>query len=115
MEPQQYLVLLQVKGLEGRQAATIRALAERLQIRHHAVVQLVDRLEKRGMVERRRDGDDRREVVVALRPSGEAVLNRLALDSLAELKAEAPALVASLTRLVHSSGRAPSGHLRPEE
>jgi DNA-binding MarR family transcriptional regulator len=107
VEPQQYLVLLQVKGLEGREAVTIGALAARLQIRHHAVVQLVDRLEQRGMVERRRDGPDRREVTVALRRAGEAVLRRLALHSVAELEAEAPALLRTLTRLVASS--APGG------
>jgi DNA-binding MarR family transcriptional regulator len=103
VEPQQYLVLLQVKGLEGREAVTIGALAGRLQIGHHAAVQLVDRLERGGMVERRRDGPDRRAVIVALRPAGEAVLRRLALHSVAELEAEAPALVLSLTRLVARS------------
>lgn len=35
IEPQQYLVLLQIKGLEGRGMATIGVLAERLQIHHH--------------------------------------------------------------------------------
>ena len=113
IEPQQYLLLLQVKGLEGREAATIGVLAGRLQIRHHAVVQLVDRLEQRGMVERRRDRADRRAVIVALRPEGEAVLRRLALHSVAELKAEAPALVRSLTRLVARS--AEDGQVRPRE
>ena len=100
VEPQQYLVLLQIKGLEGRAEATIGALAARLQIRHHAVVQLVDRLEERGLVERRRGGRDRRAVIVTVRPSGETVLRRLAAHSLAELKTEAPALVRSLMRLV---------------
>src|ERR671925_521665 len=78
VEPQQYLLLLQIKGLEGSEAATMSVLAERLQIRHHAVVQLVDRLVTAGMVDRRRDGRDRREVVVRLRPRGEQVLKRLA-------------------------------------
>src|ERR671931_280692 len=58
VEPQQYLALLQIKGLEGHEVATMSVLAERLQIRHHAVVQLVDRLATAGMVERRRDGRD---------------------------------------------------------
>ena len=106
VEPQQYLALLQIKGLERRGAATIGMLAERLQIHHHAAVQLIDRLAQRHMVDRRRDGEDRRQVVVVLRPAGEAVLRRLVLYSLAELKTEGPALVASLRRLVNKSTRA---------
>jgi DNA-binding MarR family transcriptional regulator len=105
VEPQQYLLLLQVKGLEGRQPATIGALAERVQLRHHSVVQLVNRLAARGMVERRRDGSDRREVVVALRPGGERVLARLARYSLDELIGEGPRLLSSLKRLVMQSLR----------
>lgn len=107
IEPQQYLMLLQIKGLEGRQSATIGMLAERLQVRHHAAVQLIDRLEERGMVERRRGRDDRRRVAVRLRPPGERVLSRLAHYSLDELTAEGPQLLSSLNRLlVGSTGRA---------
>jgi DNA-binding MarR family transcriptional regulator len=105
VEPQQYLVLLQVKGLEGRGVATIGTLAERLQIRHHAVVQLVDRLESGGLVRRRRTGRDGRQVVVELSPRGERMLRRLAAFSIAELRTEGPALVASLRRLVTKSMR----------
>ena len=110
VEPQQYLALLQIKGLEGDEVATVSVLAERLQISHHAVVQLVDRLVKAGMVERRPDGRDRRAVIVALRPRGENVLKRLATHSVAELTTEGPLLVASLNRLVMQStrGRVPS-------
>lgn len=105
VEPQQYLVLLQVKGLAGCASATIGALAERLQVQHHAVVQLVDRLARRDMVLRHRSGRDRREVVVELRPAGQAVLTRLALYSVAELKTEGPTLVSSLRRLVMKPAR----------
>jgi DNA-binding MarR family transcriptional regulator len=101
--PQQYVLLLQIKGLEARGAVTIGMLAERLQIRHHSAVELVDRLVERGMVARRRHEGDRRQVVVMLRPAGEAVLRRLALNSLAELRAEAPALLATLRRLVREA------------
>jgi DNA-binding MarR family transcriptional regulator len=100
IEPQQYLLLLQVKGLEGRQPTTIRALAERLQLQHHSTVGLVDRLAQRGYVARRRDSRDGREVLVELRPAGEAVLRRLALFSIQELRTEGPALVATLKRLI---------------
>ena len=100
VEPQQYLLLLQVKGLGRGQPATISALAERLQLRHHSTVGLVDRLVRRGFVVRRHDSHDRREVLVELRPAGEALLRRLALFSVEELKTEGPALVAALKRLI---------------
>ena len=103
VEPQQYMLLLQIKGLEARGRVTIGMLAERLQIRHHSAVELVDRLVKRGLVARRRHDGDRRQVVVKLRAPGEAVLRRLALNSLAELRAEAPALVATLRRLIREA------------
>jgi len=103
VEPQQYLLLLQIKGLEARSAVTIGMLAERLQIRHHSAVELVDRLVERGMVTRRRHESDRRQVVVELRAAGEAVLRRLALNSLAEMRAEAPALVTTLRRLIREA------------
>jgi DNA-binding MarR family transcriptional regulator len=100
VEPQHYLLLLQIKGLEDGQPATVGALAERLQLRHHTVVELVDRLATKGLVARRRSPSDRRQVVVRLRPAGEAVLRRLALYSIQELRTEGPALVAALTRLI---------------
>ena len=106
IEPQQYLLLLQLKGVEDRGPITIGTLAERLQIRHHSAVELVDRLVERDMVARRRDGQDRREVSVALRPAGEAVLRRLALYSMEELRTEGPELVRVLRRLMAGRGRA---------
>jgi DNA-binding MarR family transcriptional regulator len=105
IEPQQYLLLLQIKGLEGRGVPTVGVLAERLQIRHHSAVQLVNRLARRGMVERRRDRQDRREVVVYLCPAGERLLKRLARYSVDELTVEGPQLVGSLKRLVAQSMR----------
>jgi len=105
VEPQHYLLLLQIKGLTGRQPPTIGVLADRLQLRHHSVGGLVDRLVARGMVVRRRDSPDRREVVVSLRPKGETVLRRLALYSLRELRTEGPALVSALNRLIGSRTR----------
>jgi len=100
IEPQHYLLLLQIKGLGQEAPATMSVLAERLQLLHHSVVELVDRLTSKGMVARRRSPRDRRQVIVTLRPAGEAVLRRLALYSTAELRTEGPALVAALTRLI---------------
>jgi DNA-binding MarR family transcriptional regulator len=98
IEPQQYLVLLQLKGVEG--PVTIGTLAERLQIRHHSAVELVDRLATRGMVTRRRDRRDGRGVVVELRPLGARVLEKLATYSVEELRIAGPSFVEVLARLV---------------
>jgi len=110
--PQQYLMLLQLKGLGGLGPATVGALAERLQIHHHSAVGLVDRLARRGLVRRRRDDADRRLVVIELRPAGERILRRLAIASLDELRTEGPALIEVLRRLVasttHRRRRAPT-------
>ena len=54
LEPQQYMGLLALRGLPSEQEPTIRALAERLQIQHHSAVELVDRMEKRGLFRRER-------------------------------------------------------------
>ena len=108
IEPQQYLLLLQVKGLAGHRPVTIGTLAERLQTRHHATVQLIDRLAERGMVRRRRSVHDRRGVEIELTRGGETVLRRLALDSLTELRTEGRVLAATLTRLIRRR-RSPAG------
>src|SRR2546425_9425912 len=72
LEPQQYLLLLALRGLpEGKQKATILTLAERLQLRHHSVVGLIDRLEKRGLVRRVQGKEDRRKVLISNRRSEE--------------------------------------------
>ena len=95
--PQQYLVLLQLKGLEGKQRTTIGVLAERLQLHHHSTVELIDRLANEKLVTREPEG---REVTVKLLPAGEAVLKKLVAYSIAELQTEGPALVSVLKRLI---------------
>lgn len=79
--PQQYLLLLAIKGFPGREWASITELAERLQIRHNAVIGLVNRAEERGLVTRKQDPNstDRRVVEIHLSPAAEALLRRMAL------------------------------------
>ncbi|GAB3626094.1 MarR family transcriptional regulator [Pandoraea terrae] len=83
--PQQYLLLLHVKGFPGRHWASIVELAERLQTQHHSVVALVSRCEKAGLIARRPNADDRRLVEIHLLPAGEACLSRLAAQHRNEL------------------------------
>jgi DNA-binding MarR family transcriptional regulator len=100
--PQQYLLLLQLKGLEGRRRTTIGVLAERLQLHHHTTVELVDRLANEKLVTREPEG---REVMVKLLPAGEALLKKLATYSITELQTDGPALVSVLKRLIRQNKR----------
>src|SRR5580765_1281508 len=54
LEPQQYLLMLALRGLPPGHEPSIREIAERLQLRHHSVVELVDRLERRQFLRRDR-------------------------------------------------------------
>jgi DNA-binding MarR family transcriptional regulator len=74
IEPQQYLLLLAGRGLPEESEATIRTLAERLALKHHSAVELIDRLEKHGLVHRIRGLEDRRCVLVSLLPGGKKFL-----------------------------------------
>jgi DNA-binding MarR family transcriptional regulator len=75
--PQQYQLLLAIKGFPGRDWAVVRELADRLQLRHHSVVELVNRAQAQGLVHRTTDPDDARAVRVVLTDVGEHLLDRL--------------------------------------
>ncbi|TAM84473.1 MAG: MarR family transcriptional regulator [Acidobacteria bacterium] len=77
LTPQQHQLLLGIAGFTGRGSATISELAEFFQERHNAVVGLVQRAERRGLVEKSRSENDHRIVRVSLLPEGEKLLTRL--------------------------------------
>ena len=62
--PQQYQLLLALKGYPGREWATVGELAERLQLRHHSVVELVTRAQVQDLVDRAPHPEDGRAVRV---------------------------------------------------
>jgi DNA-binding MarR family transcriptional regulator len=103
LEPQQYMLMLALRGLPAGSEPSIRVLAERLQLRHHSVVELVDRLEKRHYLRRERSRNDRRQVILHLTPRGERILTRLAQQRISELRTAAPALVRALTAVIRTS------------
>ncbi|GGP19901.1 MarR family winged helix-turn-helix transcriptional regulator [Silvimonas iriomotensis] len=86
LTPQQYLLMLHVRGFPGRDWATVGELAERLQLQHHGVVALVTRCEENHLVTRKKSETDRRQVEVHLLPTGQACLERLAALHEAELQ-----------------------------
>ncbi|HEY7358437.1 MAG TPA: MarR family winged helix-turn-helix transcriptional regulator [Ktedonobacterales bacterium] len=90
--PQQHQVLLAIKGFPGRESVTISELAERLQMRQHSMVGLIDRIEAQGLVRREAGTTDRRHVYVCLTPAGEALLHKLALIHRQELRGMREAL-----------------------
>jgi len=100
LEPQQYLMLLAIRGLPQGAVATIRTLAERMALKHHSAVELIDRLESHGLVRRSRSRGDKREVRVSLLPQGSKLLDRVARQRLSELKASGAALANAITILV---------------
>jgi DNA-binding MarR family transcriptional regulator len=96
MEPQQHQLLLAIRGLPDGATATIGELAERLQLKHHSTVELVNRLEKQGHVARELSRQDRRQVIVRLTSSGAAVLRQLSLAHHEELETAGPRLARAL-------------------
>ena len=84
--PQQYQLLLALKGFPGREWATVRELAERLQLRHHSVVELVNRAQEQDLVQRTAHPDDGRAVRVTLTAQGDDLLARLAVLHRDELR-----------------------------
>jgi DNA-binding MarR family transcriptional regulator len=75
--PQQHQALLAIKGFPSRERVTVGELAERLQIRHHSAVGLVDRLVAEQLASREDSGADRRCVYVRLTAHGEKILAQL--------------------------------------
>jgi DNA-binding MarR family transcriptional regulator len=100
IEPQQHQALLAIKGLPAHRVATVGVLAERLLIQHHSAVELVNRLEAKGLLQRTRGVADRREVVLTLSRRGEALLKRLTRPHHAELQSARPKLLAALAAAI---------------
>ena len=106
LKPQQYLFLLAIRGLPEGQDATIRTLADRLSLRHHSTVELVDRMEAHGYVKRTRSREDRRQVLVSLQPRGERLLEQVVQQRIIELRANGRALVVAISGLLEKRAQA---------
>ena len=123
VEPQQHQLLLAVQGMPAGHKVRIGDLAQRLQIRHHSAVELVGRMEAKGLVVRVPGETDRREVHVRLTPRGSRILRALTVIHREELRQAAPALVSTLRRIYEgttemTTATAPSsrqGRVRPRQ
>lgn len=97
--PQQHQALLAIKGFPGRDRLTIGELAERLQVRHHSAVGLVDRLVAERLLKREPSPQDRRAVLLHLTARGEQVLAQITQTNRGELRRIGPNLGAFLEEL----------------
>ena len=95
---QQYQALLAIKA-SAEEALAVKDLAEQMLLAPNGAVQLIDRLEAQKLVARRELQADRRVVMVSLTEQGEATLEQLAIDHIAELVRQKRLLAESLRRL----------------
>jgi len=102
---QQHLLLLALRGLPAGMLPSIRGLADRLLLKHHSVVELVDRSESMGLVRRVADRIDRRQVMIELTPKGERLLQKIFVRNRKRLRQQSGELATALGRLTR--GQAP--------
>lgn len=86
LTPAQHQLLLAIRGHDASEGPTIVDVAGYLLLRHHSVVELVDRAVAANLVVRRDDRHDARAVRLALTRSGRAALERLSEQNLEELR-----------------------------
>ena len=92
LTPQQHQALLAIKGFPGRDYVSITELADRLQLRHHSIVGLVDRLTRARLLRRTPSVADRRRVELRLTAQGEKMIEQLSAIHLQELRQFGPEL-----------------------
>jgi len=98
LHPQQHQALLVVRGSRNPDV-TVGEVALRLLIKPHTAVELINRMETEGLVQKKADPNDGRRVLIQLTPRSERLLGRLSVAHKAELTRVGPALKEILTHL----------------
>ena len=100
MSHQQYQLILAIKGLPPGAEASIRVLAERMQLNHNSLVELADRAEETGLIRRVNSRLDNRKVCLLLTEHGNRMLRMLVEAARKELEILAPSLLKSIHSLI---------------
>jgi len=99
LNPEQYEALLAIKRFDALVGLTISQLSERLQIKHHSAVNIVDRLAERKLVTRAAGETDRRQRHVQLTSKGEKLIDELAIVHRNEMRLRSADMIKVLERL----------------
>ena len=92
LTPAQHQLLLAVRGHPDPAGPTIGELSDYLVLRHHSVVELIDRAVAASLVQRARDDTDNRVVRLRLTADGARAIEDLTMLHLEEIRRLAPAL-----------------------
>jgi DNA-binding MarR family transcriptional regulator len=106
LTPTQHQLLLAVRGHPDPRGPTVGDVARYLFRRHHSTVELIDRAQAAGLLERQTDQDESRAVRLRLTELGEQRLQTLTaahLEELARLESELHALWDGLDTTVHDA------------
>lgn len=99
LNSEQYEALLAIKALSSADGVSIADLSERLQVRHHSAVNIVDRLVARKLVRREPGRQDRRERHLELTVAGIVLLEKLAAVHRKEIRRHSDEIIAVLQKL----------------
>ena len=92
LTPALHQLLLVVRGHTRENGPTISDVAHDLHIRHHSAVELAQRAETTGLIQRTRDKTDHRQIHLQLTPTGHAQLETLTRQHLPRIQALADVL-----------------------
>jgi DNA-binding MarR family transcriptional regulator len=99
LNPEQYEALLAIKACAAPNGLTISQLSERLQVRHHSAVNIVDRLVEAKLITREAGETDRRRRHVQLTAKGETLIEKLAVVHRTEIRGRSTEMMKALERL----------------
>jgi DNA-binding MarR family transcriptional regulator len=102
LTPRQHQALLSIRGFPGKDSITVGELAGHLLIRHHSAVELSNRLEALGLIERSADQTDGRRTLLSLTPAADAILTKMSAIHLDELRRTGPRLAGLLKKVSES-------------
>jgi DNA-binding MarR family transcriptional regulator len=112
LRSQQYQLLQVVAAAPEDEAPTIAYVANRLFLRHNSVVELVDRTEQQGLLEREVDANDHRKILLRLTRRGEELLTSLVVVHMEQLKQWGPEMIDVLRRVTGEANGA-SAQMKP--